>query len=111
MAPVGHRRRRTPRTSRVEAAARGARPIDRRAARRRLQRRRTIMMTIEEFGKRLRAREITSAQVTAECLERIEAKNPALNAFILVMGEEARKQAQEADRELAAGHDRGPMHG
>jgi aspartyl-tRNA(Asn)/glutamyl-tRNA(Gln) amidotransferase subunit A len=69
------------------------------------------MMTIEEFGKRLRARAITSEQVTAECLQRIEAKNPELNAFILVMGEEARKQAQGADRELAAGHDRGPMHG
>src|SRR5437763_4235932 len=69
------------------------------------------MMTIEEFGKRLRAREITSAQITTECLQRIDAKNPELNAFILVMGDEARKQAEEADRELAAGHDRGPMHG
>src|SRR5262249_34421266 len=31
--------------------------------------------------------------------------------FIRVMAEEARRQAQELDRELAAGHDRGPLHG
>src|SRR5437870_8487056 len=69
------------------------------------------MMTIEEFGRRLRAREITSAQVTDECLLRIDAENPRLNAFILVMADEARRQAADADRELAAGHDRGPLHG
>src|SRR5881227_2249171 len=69
------------------------------------------MMTIEEFGRRLRAREITSAQVTEQCLQRIEADNARLNAFILVTADEARRQAREADRELAAGRDRGPLHG
>src|SRR5437870_10443361 len=69
------------------------------------------MMTIEEFGRRLRAREITSAQVTDECLLRIDAENSRLNAFILVTADEARRQAREADRELAAGQDRGPLHG
>ena len=69
------------------------------------------MMTIEEFGRRLRAREITAEQVTDECLQRIDANNPGLNAFILVMADAARRQAREADRELAAGHDRGPLHG
>ena len=68
-------------------------------------------MTIEEFGRRLRAREITAAQVTEECLQRIEADNARLNAFILVMADEARQQAREADRQLAAGHDLGPLHG
>ena len=69
------------------------------------------MMTIEEFGRRLRAREITAVRVTEACLRRIEAENPRLNAFILVMAEQALRQAREADRELAAGHDRGPLHG
>src|SRR5438874_6362383 len=69
------------------------------------------MMTIEEFGRRLRARRTTSAQVTEECLQRIEADNPRLNAFIRVTADEAREQAREADREMAAGHDRGPLHG
>ena len=42
------------------------------------------MMTIDEFGRRLRAREVTSVGVTEECLRRIDADNPRLNAFIRV---------------------------
>ena len=37
--------------------------------------------------------------------------NPRLNAFITVMAEEARRDAEVADGELAAGRDRGPLHG
>ena len=48
------------------------------------------MMTIEQFGRRLRAGELTAVRVTEECLRRIEADNPRLNAFILVMADEAR---------------------
>ena len=83
----------------------------------RLQRRRRTptreldAMTIDEFGRQLRAREISAAEATDECLRRIDADNARLNAFILVMADEARRQAREADRELAAGRDRGPLHG
>jgi aspartyl-tRNA(Asn)/glutamyl-tRNA(Gln) amidotransferase subunit A len=69
------------------------------------------MMTIDEFGRRLRARDITAEQATDECLQRIEAGNPTLNAFIRVTGDEARHTARARDRELASGHDRGPLHG
>jgi aspartyl-tRNA(Asn)/glutamyl-tRNA(Gln) amidotransferase subunit A len=68
-------------------------------------------MTIEQFGRRLRARELTSVRATEECLRKIEADNPTLNAFITVMGDEALRQARAADQELAAGTDRGPLHG
>jgi aspartyl-tRNA(Asn)/glutamyl-tRNA(Gln) amidotransferase subunit A len=69
------------------------------------------MMTIEQFGRRLRARELTAVRVTEGCLRRIEADNPELNAFISVMADQALRQARQADQELAAGHDRGPLHG
>jgi aspartyl-tRNA(Asn)/glutamyl-tRNA(Gln) amidotransferase subunit A len=69
------------------------------------------MISIQEFGRRLRARELTSEQVTTGCLQRIEAENPRLNAFILVMTDEALRQARHADRELASGQDRGALHG
>ncbi len=69
------------------------------------------MMTIEEFGKQLRARRVTAEQVTEECLQRIAGENTRLNAFILVTADEARAQARDRDRELAAGYDRGPLHG
>ena len=71
----------------------------------------TDRLTVEAFGRKLRAHEITAEQMTDECLRRIDAHNLQLNAFILVMADEARRQAREADRELAAGLDRGPLHG
>src|SRR5207302_1255764 len=64
-----------------------------------------------ELGRKLRAREVSSCEVIEDCLRRIEAENPRLNAFILVTADEARRQARDADRELAAGNDRGPLHG
>ena len=68
-------------------------------------------MTIEEFARRLRAREVTALEITDACLQRIEELQPSLNAFIRVMADEARRDADTADRELAAGRDRGPLHG
>jgi aspartyl-tRNA(Asn)/glutamyl-tRNA(Gln) amidotransferase subunit A len=68
-------------------------------------------MTIEEFGRALRARTITSEEATERCLARIRASNHELNAFILVMADEALQQARHADRDLSDGRDRGPLHG
>jgi aspartyl-tRNA(Asn)/glutamyl-tRNA(Gln) amidotransferase subunit A len=68
-------------------------------------------MTITEFGRALRAGEITSEQATGRCLANIAARNRELNAFILVMADEARRRARQADRELAEGRDLGPLHG
>lgn len=49
--------------------------------------------------------------MTDACLQRVEDDNDRLNAFTLVMADEARAQARDADRELSAGIDRGPLHG
>jgi aspartyl-tRNA(Asn)/glutamyl-tRNA(Gln) amidotransferase subunit A len=68
-------------------------------------------MTIEEFGRQLRAGTTTSLEVTEACLRRIASDEHRLNAFILVMADEALEEARQADRELAAGVDRGPLHG
>ena len=68
-------------------------------------------LTVESFGRKLRAGEVTAQAITEQCLHRIEADNSRLNAFIRVMADEARAQAAAADRELAAGIDRGPLHG
>jgi aspartyl-tRNA(Asn)/glutamyl-tRNA(Gln) amidotransferase subunit A len=66
---------------------------------------------IETFGQRLRARQTSAVEILDDCLRRIEASDARLNAFILVMADDARRQAVDADRELAAGIDRGPLHG
>ena len=67
--------------------------------------------TIDAFAQQLRAGSITSRYVTEACLEAIAAKDRSLNAFITVMADEALSDAAKADRELANGLDRGPLHG
>ncbi len=68
------------------------------------------MTGIEEFGRRLRTRDTTAVQAVEACLRRIE-ETRSLNAFTLVMADAARRQAGDLDAELAAGRDRGPLHG
>ena len=68
-------------------------------------------LTIEAFGARLRAGTLTAAGVLENCLGRIGAENERLRAFVTVLADDARREAAERDRELAAGLDRGPLHG
>lgn len=69
------------------------------------------LLTIDEFGRRFRSKEMKSIDLVEDCLRRIDADNPRLNAFILVMADEARAAAKRADWERANGIDRGPLHG
>ncbi|HEU0120423.1 MAG TPA: amidase [Bryobacteraceae bacterium] len=68
-------------------------------------------MTIQEAAAALRARAVSSRELTAQCLARIEAGNGMLNAFLTVTADHALAAADRADQELAAGIDRGPFHG
>jgi len=67
--------------------------------------------TISELSRALKARQTTSESVVDGCLQRIGERNPTLNAFITVFEHDAREQARAADREIAAGRYRGPLHG
>lgn len=69
------------------------------------------MTTISSVAPRVAKRDITSEKLTEECLSRIAALNPQLNAFITVTGDEALQQARQADKEIAAGRYLGPLHG
>ena len=51
----------------------------------------------------LRDGEVSSRDLTAMYLERIERFDPRLNAFRIVLGERALAEAEEADRRIAAG--------
>lgn len=69
------------------------------------------LLSIDIAARLLRAREISSTELVSECLSRIDADNARLNAFILVMADEACAAAKRCDVELANGIDRGPLHG
>jgi len=68
-------------------------------------------MTIAEAARALRARKSSSVELTRQCLNQIAKLNPVLNAFITVTADSALARAEELDRELAHGVDRGPLHG
>lgn len=53
---------------------------------------------------------LSPVDLVEECLARIDAR-PELNAFITVMRETAVAEARAAEREIAAGRCRGPLHG
>jgi aspartyl-tRNA(Asn)/glutamyl-tRNA(Gln) amidotransferase subunit A len=67
--------------------------------------------TINSLAEALRRHETSATRLVAQALRRIREHNPALNAFALVDEDGARRAARTADEELAAGIDRGPLHG
>ena len=69
------------------------------------------MQTIEETAKALRERKTTCVELARAALGRIEALQPESNAFLTVTADVALATAADLDRELAAGRDRGPLHG
>jgi len=56
-------------------------------------------------------RELSPVELVDTTLRRIERLNPILNAYITVLAEDARASARTAEREIAAGNYRGPLHG
>ncbi len=59
----------------------------------------------------LREKRISSRELLAACLARIEAANPTINAIVTMDAEDAMRQAQVADDRLARGEAVGPLHG
>ncbi len=64
-----------------------------------------------ELSERFRSRELSPVEVVEAHLAHIESVDPLINSFITVTGEHARARAAEAEREIAAGDWRGPLHG
>ena len=67
-------------------------------------------LTIVDAARRLASGELSAVAMTRACLDRIEARRD-LGAFITVLADAAMADAQDADRDLAAGRRRGALHG
>ena len=59
----------------------------------------------------IQQRKLSSERLTQICLARLEQFNPKLRCVITLTRELALSQARNADREIAAGKYRGPLHG
>ena len=67
--------------------------------------------TISQAAAAIRVGATSAVELTRLCLARVELLDGLLNAFITVTADAALDEARQADRELAAGRDRGPLHG
>jgi amidase len=70
-----------------------------------------IFASATEQAKAIREKGISSEELTRACLERIAEVNPKLNAVVQLPAAAALAQAREADRALARGEIKGPLHG
>jgi len=67
-------------------------------------------LTIHEAHELLKAKKLSSVELTKACLERIRQAEPKVHALVTITDELALKQAQEADRLIAEG-DSHPLTG
>ena len=70
-----------------------------------------LVEPIDELGRRLRDGEFTVRELTEAYLDRLERIGPDLNAVVTITEDRALEAADRLDQELAAGEDRGPLHG
>ena len=68
-------------------------------------------LSLADLAAAIRRRKVSSAEVTKALLARIKKWQPKINAFARVEAEDAMKAARAADRALANGKIRGPLHG
>ena len=64
-----------------------------------------------DLARRVRSRELSPVEIVDAFLERIEARNPGITAFVHVAREDARQAAKRAEQEVMSGAALGPLHG
>lgn len=67
--------------------------------------------SLADLAWRIQAKQLSSVELTKLYLARLKKYDPALLCVVSLTEELALKQAAEADKELAAGKYRGPLHG
>lgn len=70
-----------------------------------------LFLPITELSGRIRQRQLSPVQLTESYLERSRSIGARLNAYATLTPELALKQAHAAEKEIAAGKYRGPLHG
>jgi len=68
-------------------------------------------LPVTSLAELIRTKQITSVELTKLYLKRLRAYDPLLKFVVTFTDDLAMKQAEAADREIAAGKSRGPLHG
>src|SRR5262249_35476560 len=70
-----------------------------------------VLKSGRELSILIKSKQVSPVEVTGACLDRIEALNPRLNAFITVLRDRAIERARQAESEIQKGRYLGPLHG
>ncbi|HXN22550.1 MAG TPA: amidase [Candidatus Dormibacteraeota bacterium] len=70
-----------------------------------------LYLSVHELGAQILARNISPVALTESYLARLEKLGPKLGAVATLTPDLALQQARAAEKEIAAGHSRGPLHG
>lgn len=68
-------------------------------------------LSIAEAARQIERRTLSPVELVQSALDRIEAVEDRLNAFVVVPAEQALEAARQAEQEIAGGRHRGPLHG
>ena len=70
-----------------------------------------LRLPIVKLTTRIAQRELSAVELVGQSLQRAHTINPALNAFCLILDEEALRLAEKADAAVKKGDPLGPLHG
>ena len=64
-----------------------------------------------ELARRIRSRELSPVELMTSTIQRIEQRNPSLNAFVFTDFDQAMERARAAESAVTSGATLGPLHG
>src|SRR4029077_18583551 len=70
-----------------------------------------LFLSVTELSKRIRTRQLSPVELTESYLDRSRSIGKKLNAYATLTPDLALQQAHAAEKEIAAGKYRGPLHG
>lgn len=70
-----------------------------------------VFVSVRQLGEMVRAGKVSPVRLAERFLDRLQRLGPRYNAVVTVTRERALAQAARAEREIAAGRYRGPLHG
>jgi amidase/aspartyl-tRNA(Asn)/glutamyl-tRNA(Gln) amidotransferase subunit A len=68
-------------------------------------------LSATELALKIRQRKLSPVEITDAFLKRIDRHNPKINAYILLLHDQARSAARKAEKALTSGQPIGPLHG
>jgi Asp-tRNA(Asn)/Glu-tRNA(Gln) amidotransferase A subunit family amidase len=100
-----------PQTRREQPAASEVRPLEAPVPERPATNEDLAFLPVTKLAALLKARKVTSVELTRLYLARLKRFDELLKCVVTLTEDVALSQAEEADREIAAGRYRGPLHG